>query len=210
MVGLQRIRSGLLTRPGNLGWTSEVPSRSSGDVARARKNLSLTRKRPTLKSALPISECGLFALARMRARNSRARLHLGDASKLELEARLIPSTLYECFRLARLQITEENLEALANNNRIDLVNFHFGLGMFIRNQWLYPDESMLGQKFFAIGVIHPDDMSSIIVEALWLDLNGHEINPSTLRELVGWSERSRSDQNEEDARLLYLLGTAIS
>jgi hypothetical protein len=67
-----------------------------------------------------------------------------------------------------------------------------------------------GEVFFGIGVIHPDDMSSIIVDALWLDLNGHEINPSTLRELVGWPERSRYDRKEEETRLLGLLGKADS
>ena len=63
---------------------------------------------------------------------------------------------------------------------------------------------------FGIGVIDPDDMSSIVVEALWLDLNGQEITLSTLRELVGWSERSRLNQQEADKRLQDLLGTAIS
>jgi hypothetical protein len=37
---------------------------------------------------------------------------------------------------------------LANSERHDLVDFHFGLGMFIRNQWLYPDGSELREKFF--------------------------------------------------------------
>ncbi len=96
---------------------------------------------------------------------------------------------------------------IANSERFNLVDFHFGLGMFIRNKWLYPGDSLLGQKFIAIGVIHPDDMSSIILEALWLDLNSHEIDSSTLRELVGWSERSWYDRKEEEARLLNLLGT---
>jgi len=99
---------------------------------------------------------------------------------------------------------------LANSERRGFVDFHFGLGMSIRNQWLYPDDSVLREKFLGIGVIHPDDISSIIVEALWLDLNGQEITLSTLRELVGWSERSRFNQQEADKRLQDLLGTAIS
>ena len=122
----------------------------------------------------------------------------------------MPSTLHDCFRLARQHISEEDLEVLANSERHDLADFHFGLGMSVRNQWLYPEGSVLGKKFFRIGVIHPDDMSSIVVEALWLDLNGHEINPSTLRELVGWPERSRYDRKEEEARLLSLIGIADS
>jgi hypothetical protein len=122
----------------------------------------------------------------------------------------MPSTLHECFKLARDQLSEEDLEVLASSERGDLIDFHFSLGMSIRNSWLYPDGSVLREKFFGIGVIHPDDISSIIVETLWLDLNGHEINLSTLRGLVDWPARSRYEAKEEEARLLGLLGTADS
>ncbi len=99
---------------------------------------------------------------------------------------------------------------LANSERHDLVDFHFGLGMSVRNQWLYPEGSVLGKKLFGIGIIDADDMSSIVVEALWLDLNGHEITPSTLRELEGWPKRSKYDRKEEKARLVSLIGTVDS
>lgn len=122
----------------------------------------------------------------------------------------MPSTLHECFRLARQHVSKEDLEVLAISERHDLADFHFGLGMSVRNQWLYLEGSVLGKKLFGIGVIDADDMSSIVVEALWLDLNGQEITLSTLRELVGWSERSRFNQQEADKRLQDLLGTAIS
>jgi hypothetical protein len=107
-------------------------------------------------------------------------------------------------------MSEESLDVLANSERQDLVVFHFGLGMFIRNQWLYPHGSVLREKFIGIGVVHADDMSSIIIEALWLALNGLEINLSTLRELAGWSERLKDDRKEGVARLQGLIGTLES
>jgi hypothetical protein len=122
----------------------------------------------------------------------------------------MPSTLHECFTLARQQISEEDLDVFAKSERHDLADFHFGLGMSVRNQWLYPEGSVLGKKFFGIGIIFPDNMSSIVVYALWLDLNGHEITPSTLRELEGWPKRSKYDRKEEEARLVSLIGTADS
>ena len=99
---------------------------------------------------------------------------------------------------------------LASSERHDLIDFHFSLGMSIRNAWLYPKDSVIGDKLVSVGFVHPDDMSTLIVEALWLDLNGHELDLPTLREMVGWSGRSKYDRKEEEARLLDLLGIADS
>ena len=120
------------------------------------------------------------------------------------------STLHECVRLARQHISEKNLEVLANSERHDLLDFHFTLGMSVRNAWLYPKDSVLRDKLVGIGFVHQDDMSTLITEALWLELNGRELDLPTLRELVGWSWRSRYDRKEEEARLQDLLGTADS
>ena len=119
-----------------------------------------------------------------------------------------PSTLHECFTLARIQLSEEDLKVVANSERNDLNDFHFSLGMSIRNAWLYPKDSVLRDKLVGVGFVHPDEMSTLVIEALWLDLNGHELDLPTLREMVGWSGRSRYDRKEEDARLLDLLGAA--
>ena len=123
---------------------------------------------------------------------------------------MIPSTLHGCLRLARHQLSEEDLEVIANSKRHDLLDFHFALGMPVRNSWLYPKDSVLRDKLVGVGFVHPDDMSTLVIEALWLDLNGHELDLPTLRELVGWSVRSQHDRKEEEARLLDLLGTADS
>jgi len=47
---------------------------------------------------------------------------------------------------------------------------HFGLGMGLRNSWGLWGGSRLAKWFNANGIFHPDDMSSVILEALWCNL----------------------------------------
>ncbi len=50
---------------------------------------------------------------------------------------------------------------------------HFSLGMGLRNSWGLWGGSRLAKWFNSKGVFHPDDMSGVILEALWSDLTGH-------------------------------------
>ncbi len=49
---------------------------------------------------------------------------------------------------------------------------HFGYGTWIRNKWLWGNRNpKLVQFFLDHGVNHPDEMSSVLIHALWEDLN---------------------------------------
>jgi hypothetical protein len=49
---------------------------------------------------------------------------------------------------------------------------HFGLGMWMRNQWGLWGHKSLADYFNSIGIFHPDDMSSIILISYYRDLTG--------------------------------------
>jgi len=80
----------------------------------------------------------------------------------------IPKTNRECYALLDKMLSEEDKQAIVEKGTFEL---HFTLGLWIRNNWLYPQspentEALLktfGKK--AHFYYHPDDYSSIILEA---------------------------------------------
>ena len=86
---------------------------------------------------------------------------------------IIPKTKQECFEILDGMLSQEDKDAIAEME--DTIDLHFGLGMWIRNNWIYPQsdeavEALLRQfdddadddmPLF----IHPDDYSSMILDA---------------------------------------------
>lgn len=56
-----------------------------------------------------------------------------------------------------------------------LALYHFGLGMWLRNNWGLWTSSPLAVWFNERGIHHPDDMSGIILTSYWRHLNGKSI-----------------------------------
>ena len=85
-----------------------------------------------------------------------------------------PKTAAEAFKRLDRRLTNE--EKLQKTKAKDLVEFHFGLGMWIRNYWIYTGEREnlesllkdLGEPEFLIG----DMASSAILEAYQKHLRG--------------------------------------
>lgn len=79
----------------------------------------------------------------------------------------IPKTKKECFALLDEMLSEEDKQAIVKK---DVFELHFTLGLWIRNNWLYPQsqeetEELLkdfGEDFVPFD---DDDCSSIILEA---------------------------------------------
>ena len=85
----------------------------------------------------------------------------------------IPKTKEECFAQLDAMLSDEDKNELKNSE--DVVRFHFSLGMWIRNNWIYPlkedeqetfmkmfiDDDRFQNRFF---LIHPDSYSSMIIE----------------------------------------------
>lgn len=82
----------------------------------------------------------------------------------------IPKTKEECFAQIDALLSEEDKKVLKNSE--DIFDYHFSLGMWIRNNWIYPlnreDEKTFMEMFVedkrSLLSIHPDCMSSVIIE----------------------------------------------
>ena len=78
-----------------------------------------------------------------------------------------PKTMAEAFKRLDKRLTHEEKQQILDAK--DLIDFHFGFGMWIRNYWIYTGEREnlesllkdLGEPEFLIG----DDASSAILEA---------------------------------------------
>ncbi len=93
---------------------------------------------------------------------------------------IIPKNLEECFIELKKILPEGALEKFKNTKEDEaVVNAHFGLGIWIRNEWIRnrPGESQrpLKKYFSDIGIYHPDDMSSIILRSFHRYLNSKDI-----------------------------------
>jgi hypothetical protein len=56
--------------------------------------------------------------------------------------------------------------------KTDLIMTHHNVGRWIRNNCgLWSKEGALYQELAALGLHHPDDMSSVIIKEFWLQLN---------------------------------------
>ena len=82
----------------------------------------------------------------------------------------LPKTKEECFAQLDGLLNEEDKKALMEND--DLFDYHFTLGLWIRNNWIYPLNRVDEKAFMELFVedkrnllfIHPDSMSSEIIE----------------------------------------------
>lgn len=87
-----------------------------------------------------------------------------------------PLTIDEAVERLREQLSADQLAAVAAMAEDDLGDCHFGLGMYIRNEFgLWEQGSPLLQDCQAHddragSFIHPDDASMLIVRALWTRL----------------------------------------
>lgn len=80
---------------------------------------------------------------------------------------ILPKTNRECYALLDKMLSKEDKQAIIEKDRIEL---HFTLGLWIRNNWLYPqspEETEALLKTFSKKPLspHPDDCSAVILDA---------------------------------------------
>lgn len=88
----------------------------------------------------------------------------------------IPKNLEECFLELNKLLKPKDIETIKNlKSKDELSLYHFGLGMWLRNNWGLWGGSRLQQYFFKKGIDHPDNMSGVILSYYYDWLNGqHE------------------------------------
>ena len=99
-----------------------------------------------------------------------------DISKAEyINGVYIPKNLEEAWAEIEKNLSPEDRQKLRTIPEGDTIMFHFSSGMGMRNNWGLWGGSRLAKYFNDLGVFHPDDMSSIILETLWCHINDKPI-----------------------------------
>ena len=84
----------------------------------------------------------------------------------------IPSDLQGCFWELDSALPASMREDIRACKEANLVRHHFGLGMWMRNNWrLWSAESSLKQYFDSQGIHDADDASRMILTSYWQHLN---------------------------------------
>lgn len=81
----------------------------------------------------------------------------------------LPSTVNEVSKLLLNELSEDNLNQIADSPEDQLIQFHHGLGTAIRNKF-----NLWGNNLLLLrdtGKRHPDDASMVIIEALWKEIH---------------------------------------
>lgn len=85
----------------------------------------------------------------------------------------IPRNIEDCFsQLDSILAFKNRRGIIAQPNRESMSKYHFGLGMWLRNNWGLWSGSRLERYFYARGVYHPDNMSGAILEYYYDYLHG--------------------------------------
>jgi len=86
----------------------------------------------------------------------------------------IPRNLEESFHVLDTLLTAKDIQLIRSLPERDAMSaFHFGLGMWLRNNWGLWGGSRLQQYFLQRGVEHPDNMSGILLEYYYDYLHGN-------------------------------------
>jgi hypothetical protein len=83
----------------------------------------------------------------------------------------IPKNLADSFIELDRMLTSEFKEHIKTHPKNDMILYHLGLGMWLRNNWGLWVNSRLAQYFKTICVYHPDHMSGVLLYEYWDHLN---------------------------------------
>jgi len=93
-----------------------------------------------------------------------------------IDGQYIPKNLEECFLELNKLLKQKDINAIRKlKNSGETIDFHHGLGTWLRNNWGLWAGSRLQQYLIGKGIYHPDDMSGTILEFYqeWLN-NKHD------------------------------------
>lgn len=84
----------------------------------------------------------------------------------------IPKDLDDCHAQLRAMLPAKEIDRImAMTNADQMIDYHWGFGVTLRNEWGLWAGSRLGAYFTDLGVPHPDDMSGIILRSFWYRLH---------------------------------------
>lgn len=89
----------------------------------------------------------------------------------------VPKEFYVCFKELDKTADEATKAEFKETNEKDLSKYHFGLGLYIRNNWISHDELNINLEkvLFDLGIRSADDMSGVIITSYHRYLNNESI-----------------------------------
>jgi len=99
-----------------------------------------------------------------------------DQAETEEREVYVPKDLDDCFAQLKKILSKDLIEKMKTGPEEDMIDYHHGLGTWLRNNWGLWKGSRLSKWFNARGIKHPDDMSGIILDSFWRHLNNKPIN----------------------------------
>jgi hypothetical protein len=125
----------------------------------------------------------------------------------------IPKDLADAHHeLAKMLPTDEIQHIQAMTNRHQMVEYHMGLGLRLRNEWGLWHESRLARYFTKLGVDHADGMSALILATFWCKLHGVHYNlgkmtrsPKEHQEYLRSREAPAEGSPRDGARIVWLI-----
>jgi len=120
----------------------------------------------------------------------------------------IPADLKEVHSELLRLLPKETIEKMRSGTEDDMSQYHFGPGMWMRNNWGFRRGSRLAKYFNGIGIRHPDDMSGIILGTFWCKLND---KPFRLNERIEYyqeywrsMEKPKGDSPKDGAKINWV------
>lgn len=87
----------------------------------------------------------------------------------------VPKDLEDAFIELMRMLSPALLNEIKLKSEKDMIEYHHGLGTWLRNNWGLWAGSRLAQYFRQLGINHPDDMSGIILTSFWRHLHSQPI-----------------------------------
>lgn len=124
-----------------------------------------------------------------------------------MEIKVLPDNIDEAVDILKVFFSESIDEIRSMSEKQFRTSSHFGAGMFIRNSWFlwwykghgyaeWPtDMPKLNEWFNSIGIVHADDMSSIVLTCLHRNITGvdYGIADQVERYKKHWREQGYPD-----------------
>jgi len=111
-----------------------------------------------------------------KSKKEQKQAYLENIKKDSIDGVYIPTDLNDCFKQIDsfwADSIKTKVRKMTENEFT--ANAHFGIGMWMRNNWRLWGGSRLSKYFNDIGVFHPDDMSGIILTSYHRYLLGQDI-----------------------------------
>jgi hypothetical protein len=120
------------------------------------------------------------------------------------EEAYIPKDLNDAVAHLKMIVSADELETIQKASMDEMTQYHFGLGMWIRNEWrlwspYFPSryKSWFGEK----GIWHPDDITAITLDALWCDLN--KVEYDLTKAIKKYKDYWKKEEEKEKTTYLY-------